>query len=53
MIGYLGGQTFRHQTWKALVLGFGVALVVTGTVEGVRRIQGRRGRDLLGGEERA
>ena len=53
MIGYLGGQTFQHQTWKALALGFGVALLITGIVEAVRRIQAHRGRDLLGSEDSA
>jgi membrane-associated protein len=51
MIGYLGGATFRHEPWKALALGFGAALLITLTVEGLRRLQARRGRDLLGQED--
>ena len=47
MIGYLGGSAFREDVWKALALGFGIALAVAGGVEIVRRIQARRGKDLL------
>lgn len=45
MIGYLGGSTFREDVWKALALGFGIALAVTGAIELVRRL---RGGDLVG-----
>jgi len=44
MIGYLGGSAFREDIWKALALGFGIALVVAAAIELVRR---RRGGDLL------
>lgn len=44
MIGYLGGSTFREDIWKALALGFGIALAVTAAIELVRRL---RGGDLL------
>jgi membrane-associated protein len=44
MIGYLGGSAFREDIWKALALGFGLALAVTAAIELVRR---RRGGDLL------
>lgn len=47
MIGYLGGSAFREDAWKALALGFGIALAVAGGVEIVRRLQARRGNDLL------
>jgi membrane protein DedA with SNARE-associated domain len=47
MIGYLGGSTFRKETWKALALGFGIALAVAGLIELARRIQSWRGSDLL------
>lgn len=53
MIGYAGGATFRHEPWKALALGFGGAVLITLAVEGVRRFQAHRGRDLLGVKERA
>jgi membrane protein DedA with SNARE-associated domain len=45
MIGYLGGSAFREDIWKALALGFGIALVVAAAIELVRRL---RGGDLLG-----
>jgi membrane-associated protein len=44
MIGYLGGSAFQEDLWKALALGFGIALAVTGAIELVRRL---RGGDLL------
>lgn len=44
MIGYLGGSAFREDIWKALALGFGIALAVTAAIELVRRL---RGGDLL------
>ena len=44
MIGYLGGSAFREDVWKALALGFGLALAVTAAIELVRRL---RGGDLL------
>jgi membrane protein DedA with SNARE-associated domain len=47
MLGYLGGSAFRKETWKALALGFGIALAVAGLIEAARRIQARRGSDLL------
>ncbi len=46
MIGYLGGATFQDELWKALLLGFGGAIVITGAAEIVRRIHARRGKDL-------
>ena len=45
MIGFLGGSAFREDIWKALALGFGIALVVAAAIELVRRL---RGGDLLG-----
>jgi membrane-associated protein len=47
MVGYVGGATFREETWKALALGFGIALAVAGVIELARRIQARRGGGLL------
>ena len=47
MVGYVGGATFRKDTWKALALGFGIALAVAGAFELARRIQAHRGKDLL------
>jgi membrane protein DedA with SNARE-associated domain len=39
MLGYLGGAAFREDLWKALLLGFGIAVVVTGVIELVRRVR--------------
>jgi membrane-associated protein len=44
MIGYLGGSAFREDIWKALALGFGIAIAVTAAIEVVRRL---RGGDLI------
>jgi membrane-associated protein len=41
LIGYFGGSAFGHETWKALLLAFGIALVATALVEGVRRLRAR------------
>jgi membrane-associated protein len=48
LLGYLGGESFRHGLWKPLLLAAGVALLVGLAVEGYRRLQERRGRDVLG-----
>lgn len=50
MLGYLGGEAFRHSVWKPLALSLCVAALVTLAIEGWRRIQRHRGRDVLGGE---
>lgn len=39
LLGYLGGQTFEHDTWKALALALGIAAAVTVTIELVRRLR--------------
>jgi membrane protein DedA with SNARE-associated domain len=41
LLGYLGGKTFEHDTWKALLLALGIAGAVTVTIEGVRRLRAR------------
>jgi membrane-associated protein len=38
-IGRLGGQAFADRPWAGLLLAFGVALAVTGLVEGLRRVR--------------
>jgi membrane protein DedA with SNARE-associated domain len=48
MLGYLGGETFQHSSWKPIVLALGVALLVSAVVELWRRRQRRRGLDVLG-----
>lgn len=37
MIGFAGGAAFREDVWKALALGFGIALLVALAIEGWRR----------------
>jgi membrane-associated protein len=37
LVGYLGGRTFRDQPVYAVLLAFGIAALVTGVVELVRR----------------
>jgi membrane-associated protein len=44
LIGRIGGAAFEHQTWKALLLAFGVALLGMVAIEGVRHLIGRRAR---------
>src|SRR5438270_1367802 len=39
LLGYLGGKTFEHDTWKALALAIGIAAAVTVTIEGARRLR--------------
>jgi membrane-associated protein len=41
-IGYFGGAAFEHDTWKALLLAFGIAVVAAAAIEGVRRLRARR-----------
>jgi len=42
LLGYFGGKTFEEQPWKGLLLAFGVAIAVTGTVEAARHLRARR-----------
>jgi membrane protein DedA with SNARE-associated domain len=39
LLGYLGGRTFHDQPIYALLLAFGIAALVTGAVELVRRLR--------------
>jgi len=48
MLGYLGGATFRHSLWKPLLIAFGIATLVGLGAEVYRRVQKRRGKDVLG-----
>jgi membrane-associated protein len=52
MLGYVGGETFKGNLWLPLLIALGVALLVASTVEAWRRLQRRRGKDLLGDELR-
>lgn len=36
LLGYFGGKTFEDAPWKGLLLAFGLALLVTATIELVR-----------------
>jgi membrane protein DedA with SNARE-associated domain len=44
LLGYFGGKAFENAPWKGLLLAFGIALAVTGGVEGVRWFLRRRRR---------
>ena len=48
LLGYFGGSEFQHGLWKPLLLAAGIALLVGLAIEGYRRVQARRGRDVLG-----
>jgi membrane protein DedA with SNARE-associated domain len=41
-IGRLGGQAFEDKQWLGLVIAFGITLVISGVIEGVRRLLARR-----------
>jgi len=42
LLGYIGGKAFEHKPWVGLLLAFGIALTVTGTIELVRWLRERR-----------
>lgn len=50
MLGYFGGETFKDSLWLPLAASFTAAMVVGAGFEGWRRLQGRRGKDILGDE---
>jgi membrane protein DedA with SNARE-associated domain len=50
MLGYLGGETFNDSLWPPLAASFGCAMAVGAGFEAWRRIQARRGKDILGDE---
>jgi membrane-associated protein len=39
LVGYIGGEAFEQEPWKGLMLGLGLALGVTFTVELVRHLR--------------
>jgi membrane-associated protein len=41
-LGAIGGEAFEHQTWKGLLLAFGLAAATAGVIEGVRWLLQRR-----------
>lgn len=50
MLGYLGGETFKDNLWLPLIASFACAMAVGLAFEGWRRLQSRRGKDILGDE---
>src|SRR5215203_1652322 len=50
MLGYLGGETFKDSLWLPLAASFACAMAVGIAFEAWRRVQGRRGKDILGDE---
>lgn len=50
MLGYLGGSAFEDSVWLPLLIALGVAALVTAGIEVWRRLQRRRGKDVLGEE---
>lgn len=52
MLGYTGGASFENSLWKPLALALGIAALLALVVEVYRRLQKRRGREILSGEFR-
>jgi membrane-associated protein len=50
MLGYLGGETFQDDLWLPLATSFAAAMAVGLGFEVWRRLQSRRGKDILGDE---
>jgi membrane-associated protein len=50
MLGYLGGETFKDSLWLPLAASFACAMAVGAGFEAWRRLQRRRGKDILGDE---
>lgn len=50
MLGYLGGETFKDSLWLPLAASFVCAMLVGLGFEVWRRLQERRGKDILGDE---
>jgi membrane protein DedA with SNARE-associated domain len=50
MLGYAGGSSFEHSLWKPLVFALGIAILLGLGIEAYRRVQKRRGHELLRGE---
>jgi membrane protein DedA with SNARE-associated domain len=51
LIGYLGGSAFEEDPVKGLILGFGIALAITGLIEAGRLLRTRFHRSGTGREE--
>jgi membrane-associated protein len=52
MLGYAGGSSFEHSLWKPLLFALGIAILLGLGIEAYRRVQKRRGHELLRGELR-
>lgn len=50
MLGFFGGETFNESLWLPLGASFGAAMAVGLGFEVWRRLQSRRGKDILGDE---
>jgi membrane-associated protein len=50
MLGYVGGETFQDNLWLPLGTSFACAMAVGAGFEIWRRVQRRRGKDILGDE---
>jgi membrane protein DedA with SNARE-associated domain len=50
MLGYAGGSSFEHSLWKPLLFALGIAILLGLAIEAYRRVQKRRGHELLRGE---
>lgn len=50
MLGYVGGASFKNSLWKPLAVSLGTALLIGVATELWRRLQKRRGKDILGDE---
>jgi len=50
MLGYLGGETFKNNLWLPLATSLACAMAVGAGFEVWRRLQRRRGKDILGDE---
>jgi len=48
MLGFAGGSTFKDSHWKPLAASLAVATLIALATEVYRRIQKRRGKDILG-----
>jgi membrane-associated protein len=47
-LGYLGGSTFKDSVWLSLAVSLGAAALIAVAIEIWRRVQKRRGKDVLG-----
>jgi membrane-associated protein len=50
LLGYLGGETFQDNLWLPIAACFACAMAVGFGFEAWRRLQRRRGKDILGDE---